>query len=89
MSTQEIERLIGELQKGQQELARRDREHDEHITILLGQVVTLLPEVRELKDQIQINQATVNERFDRLDARIDGIVGQLAIILQKLDEGKS
>ena len=81
MATQDIERLISELQKGQQELARRDREHDEHITILLGQVVILLPEVREIKGQI-------SELDNRLTARLDDMVGQLALILQKLDEGK-
>jgi hypothetical protein len=32
-------------------------------------------------------RAEVNNRFERLDTRIDGIVGQLALVLQKLDKG--
>jgi ParB-like chromosome segregation protein Spo0J len=56
----EIERLIAQLHKDQQELARRDRLHDEHITIMLGQIVTLVPEVNRL-----------HERLDMMDARLD------------------
>ena len=79
MATQDIERLIADLQKGQAELARRDREHDEHITILLGQVVTLLPEVRELKAQVA-------ELDGRLNMRLDNITGQLAQLNSTLAE---
>ena len=77
MATQDIEKLISELQKGQQELARRDHEHDEHITILLGQVVTLLPEVRELKAQ-------VNERFEHVESLLHSHTELLNMILERL-----
>ena len=63
----EIERLIAELHKDQQELARRDRLHDEHITIMLGQIVTLVPEVRRL-----------HERLDTLDERLNEQSRELA-----------
>jgi len=56
----EIERLIDELHRDQLELARRDRLHDEHITIMLGQIVTLVPEVRRLHERLD----TVDERLD-------------------------
>ena len=58
----EIERLIAQLHKDQQELARRDRMHDEHITILLGQVVTLVPEVRRLHERLDMIDGRLNEQ---------------------------
>jgi hypothetical protein len=65
----EIEQLIATLQKDQQELARRDREHDEHITILLGQVVTLVPEVRSIKATLAEHGDLLRQILAKLDER--------------------
>ena len=72
----EIERLIAQLQKDQQELAKRDRLHDEHITIMLGQIVTLVPEVNRF-----------HERLDTIDGRLDEQSRELAshtVLLQQI-----
>ncbi len=34
-------------------------------------------------------ERTMNQRFDAVDTRLDDITSQLALVLQKLDEGKS
>ena len=47
----------------------------------IGRLAVLQREVQEFRAE------SVN-RFDRLDTRIDGIVASLALIMQKLDEGK-
>jgi hypothetical protein len=88
MATQDIEHLIAELQKGQAELARRDREHDEHITILLGQVVTLLPEVRELKTQIDKRFTYIDDRLDQMYDEINAHSLLLHEILDRLPPAK-
>jgi ParB-like chromosome segregation protein Spo0J len=62
----EIERLIAELHKDQQELARRDHLHDEHITIMLGQIVTLVPEVRRLHERLDTLDEGLNEQSREL-----------------------
>jgi ABC-type transporter Mla subunit MlaD len=84
MPTQDIEQLIATLQKGQQELARRDHEHDEHITILLGQVVTLLPEVRDMRLDITRIQDRLDEMYDEINKHTD----LLHDILDRLPERK-
>ena len=39
-------------------------------------------------DELNKFRTEINERFNRLDARLDNVVEQLAVIMQKLDEGK-
>jgi hypothetical protein len=40
--------------------------HDEHITILLGQVVTLVPEVRRLHERLDAIDGHLNEQSREL-----------------------
>lgn len=44
--------------------------------------------IRKLGVQLTEMRAEAAERSNRLDARIDGIVASLAVILEKLDERK-
>ena len=45
-------------------------------------------QITELRSELTTFTATVEERFNLMDARLDNVVGQLALILAKLDEEK-
>jgi len=86
-----IEEMITQLQHEVTILQDRDRDHDHHITLLLGQLLKIVPELTDIKATL----AEHTERFDRIDARFDALnehlndqTSQLALILQKLDERK-
>ena len=57
------------------------------MTIVKGLEEDSIKRLAALRTELQEFRAEVNNRFERLDTRIDGIVGQLALVLQKLDKG--
>jgi len=57
------------------------------MTIVKGLEEDSIKRLAALRTEMQEFRAEVNNRFERLDTRIDGIVGQLALVLQKLDKG--
>lgn len=57
------------------------------MTIVKGLEEDSIKRFAALRTEMQEFRAEVNNRFERLDTRIDGIVGQLALVLQKLDKG--
>lgn len=69
-----IEEMITELQHEVTRLRDRDSDHDHNITILLGQLLKIVPELNDMRTEM-------NTRFDKVDT-------QLAAIIRKLDERK-
>jgi hypothetical protein len=57
------------------------------MTIVKGLEEDSIKRLAALRTEMQEFRAEVNNRFEHLDTRIDGIVGQLALVLQKLDKG--
>ena len=57
------------------------------MTIVKGLEEDSIKRLAALRTEMQEFRAEVNNRFERLDTRIDGLVGQLALVLQKLDKG--
>ena len=57
------------------------------MTIVKGLEEDSIKRLAALRTEMQEFRAEVNNRFERLDTRIDGMVGQLALVLQKLDKG--
>ena len=57
------------------------------MTIVKGLEEDSIKRLAALRTEMQEFRAEVNNRFERLDTSIDGIVGQLALVLQKLDKG--
>ena len=57
------------------------------MTIVKGLEEDSIKRLAALRTEMQEFRAEVNNRSERLDTRIDGIVGQLALVLQKLDKG--
>jgi hypothetical protein len=57
------------------------------MTIVKGLEEDSIKRLAALRTEMQEFRAEVNNRFERLDTRIDGIVGQLGLVLQKLDKG--
>jgi hypothetical protein len=56
------------------------------MTIVKGLEEDSIKRLAALRTEMQEFRAEVNNRFERLDTRIDGMVGQLALVLQKLDK---
>ncbi len=90
------EERLATLEQFRTETAKHIRSTDENFTILLGvirdqgiDIKHIFEELTTMKTDIQYIRASVDERFKALDNRLDGIVGQLAVIAAKLDEGKS
>jgi predicted nucleic acid-binding Zn-ribbon protein len=93
-----IEEMIIQLQHEISILQDRDRDHDHRITLLLGQLLKIVPELNGMRtetserfdtitDRLQTFRAETGEHLNRLDTRLDDIVGQLAVIAAKLDKG--
>jgi hypothetical protein len=57
------------------------------MTIVKGLEEDSIKRLAALRTEMQEFRAEVNNRFERLDTRIDGMVGQLALVLQKLEKG--
>ena len=57
------------------------------MTIVKGLEEDSIKRLAALRTEMQEFRAEVNNRFERLDTGINGIVGQLALVLQKLDKG--
>jgi hypothetical protein len=57
------------------------------MTIVKGLEEDSIKRLAALRTEMQEFRAEVNNRFERLDTHLDGIVGQLALVLQKLDKG--
>ena len=56
------------------------------MTIVKGLEEDSIKRLAALRTEMQEFRAEINNRFERLDTRIDGMVGQLALVLQKLDK---
>jgi ferritin-like protein len=56
------------------------------MTIVKGLEEDSIKRLAALRTEMQEFRVEVNNRFERLDTRIDGMVGQLALVLQKLDK---
>lgn len=54
------------------------------LTIVKGLEEDSIKRLAALRTEVQEFRAEVNNRFESLDTRLDGMVGQLALVLQKL-----
>ncbi len=86
---------LNALEQFRSETAKHIRSTDENFTILLGvirdqgiDIKHIFEELQTMKTDIQYIRASVDERFNALNNRLDTIVGSLAVIQQTLDKGK-
>jgi hypothetical protein len=82
MATQE-ERL-SKVEQFTEVAASHIQETEENTTILLGVIRSQGHDVRDIKNDLRTIRAEMNELDGRLNQRLDDVISQLALILQRL-----